>query len=94
MEARNFDIRKTLLKFDNVLSDQRQVIFTERNNVMNNKEIFGYSDNFLNDIVENLIMQKKDYLNNPKSNELNKKMISIFGKSFSDTEINLSLIHI
>ena len=88
VEARNFDIRKTLLKFDNVLSDQRQVIFTERNNVMNNKEIFGYSDNFLNDIVENLIMQKKDYLNNPKSNELNKKMISIFGKSFSDTEIN------
>jgi len=52
VEARNFDIRKTLLKFDNVLSDQRQVIFSERNNVMNNKEIFSYSDNFLNEILK------------------------------------------
>ena len=52
VEARNFDIRKTLLKFDNVLSDQRQVIFSERNKVMNNKEIFSYSDSFLNEIIE------------------------------------------
>ena len=27
VEARNFDIRKTLIKFDNVLNDQRYVIF-------------------------------------------------------------------
>ena len=27
VEARNFDIRKTLIKFDNVLNDQRHVIF-------------------------------------------------------------------
>ncbi len=88
VEARNFDIRKTLLKFDNVLSDQRQVIFTERNNVMNNNEIFNYSDNFLKDIIENLIKEKKEYLSNPKVNEFNTKLISIFGKSFNDSEID------
>jgi len=87
VEARNFDIRKTLLKFDNVLSDQRQVIFSERNNVMNNKEIFSYSDNFLNEIIENLVNDKKKYLLNPKSNEFNSKLISIFGKSFTDQEV-------
>ena len=87
VEARNFDIRKTLLKFDNVLSDQRQVIFSERNNVMNNKEIFSYSDNFLNEIIENLVNYKKKYLVNPKSNEFNSKLISIFGKSFTDQEV-------
>ena len=32
VEARNFDIRKTLLKFDNVLNDQSHVIFNQRNN--------------------------------------------------------------
>ncbi len=63
VEARNFDIRKTLLKFDNVLSDQRQVIFSERNNVMNNKEIFNYSNNFLKDIIEDLINDKKKIFN-------------------------------
>ena len=88
VEARNFDIRKTLLKFDNVLSDQRQVIFSERNNVMNNKEIFNYSNNFLQDIIEDLIEDKKKYLTNPKANDFNRKFISIFGKSFTDEEIN------
>ena len=38
VEARNFDIRKTLLKFDNVLNDQRQVIFSQRNNVIENND--------------------------------------------------------
>ena len=88
VEARNFDIRKTLLKFDNVLSDQRQVIFSERNNVMNNEEIFNYSDNFLKDIIEDLIIEKKKYLTNPKNNEFNKKFISIFRKTFNEEEIN------
>ena len=30
VEARNFDIRKTLLKFDDVMNDQRKVIFEQR----------------------------------------------------------------
>ena len=34
VEARNFDIRKTLIKFDNVLNDQRHVIFSQRNDTM------------------------------------------------------------
>ena len=87
VEARNFDIRKTLLKFDNVLSDQRQVIFSERNNVMDNEEIFSYSNTFLNEIIEDLINDKKEFLNNQKNNEFNRKFTSIFGKSFDVTEI-------
>ena len=42
VEARNFDIRKTLLKFDNVLNDQRHVIFSQRNEVINNKNMKNY----------------------------------------------------
>ena len=30
VEARNFDIRKNILKFDNVMNDQRKVIFDQR----------------------------------------------------------------
>ena len=47
VEARNFDIRKTLLKFDNVLNDQRQVIFNQRNNVMESKEANIFADDFI-----------------------------------------------
>ena len=58
VEARNFDIRKTLIKFDNVLNDQRNVIFSQRKEAMNSDEIFQYSNDFLNEIINDLISLK------------------------------------
>ena len=87
VEARNFDIRKTLLKFDNVLNDQRHVIFSQRNNVINSKEIFNISDVFLSEIIENLLDLKNKYLANLKSNEFSNQLKSIVGKSFDEKEI-------
>ena len=88
VEARNFDIRKTLLKFDNVLNDQRHVIFSQRNNLINKNEIFKYSDNFLDEISNKLKDDKNKYLVNPKNSELNIKLKSILGKSFDDKEMD------
>ena len=34
VEARNFDMRKNILKFDNVMNDQRKVIFEDRRRMM------------------------------------------------------------
>jgi len=87
VEARNFDIRKTLLKFDNVLNDQRHVIFSQRNNIINTKEIFNYSDDFLSEIIQILLNLKEKYLANPKHNELNNRLKSIAGKNFNEIEI-------
>jgi len=39
VEARNFEIRKNLLKFDNVLNDQRKVIFEQRLDIMRAEEV-------------------------------------------------------
>jgi preprotein translocase subunit SecA len=58
VEARNFDIRKTLIKFDNVLNDQRHVIFSQRKDAMNSKQIFEYSDDFLKEILIDLVRIK------------------------------------
>ena len=58
VEARNFDIRKTLIKFDNVLNDQRHVIFSQRKNAMNSDQIFDYSEDFLIQIIDDLIQLK------------------------------------
>ena len=38
VEARNFDIRKNMLKFDNVMNDQRKVIFDQRIDLMQRRE--------------------------------------------------------
>ena len=86
VEARNFDIRKTLLKFDNVLNDQRHVIFGQRNNVINNKNINGILDDFLNEIINDLNKIKSKHLAKPNSNEFTNQFNSVFGKSFNEAE--------
>ena len=91
VEARNFDIRKTLLKFDNVLNDQRHVIFSQRNNVINTQEIFNYSEGFLSEVIEKLLILKEKHLSKIQSNEFTNQLKSILGKSFTEVEIkNLS----
>ena len=85
VEARNFDIRKTLIKFDNVLNDQRHVVFSQRKDAMNSQSIFDYSDEFLKEIIEDLTKLKIQNLSNPKSNEFNNRLKQIVGKSFDET---------
>jgi len=87
VESRNFDIRKTLIKFDNVLNDQRHVIFSQRKNAMNSENIFDYSDEFLKEIIENIIKLKIQNLSNPKSNEFSNRLRQIVGKSFEEGEL-------
>ena len=84
VEARNFDIRKTLLKFDNVLNDQRHVIFSQRKNVMNSEKVFDYSDEFLLEIIEHLIILKTQNIS--KNNEFNNQVKVLLGKSIDDKE--------
>jgi preprotein translocase subunit SecA len=55
VEARNFDIRKNLLKFDNVQNDQRKEIFEHRVNLMKDESvaetITGMRHDFVDDVV-------------------------------------------
>ncbi len=86
VEARNFDIRKTLLKFDNVLNDQRQVIFSQRDEAIINNNIFNYSEDFLQEIVDNIIRLKTQNLSNPKSNEFENKLKTLVGKNLNEED--------
>ena len=88
VEARNFDIRKSLIKFDNVLNDQRHVIFSQRKDAMNSEEIFNYSESFLNEIIDDLIQLKIQKLSNPRNNDFENKIKSIMGKNLDEKEFN------
>jgi preprotein translocase subunit SecA len=54
VESRNFDIRKTLIKFDDVMNDQRQVIFSQRLKVLKEENINEILKNFFDEILSNL----------------------------------------
>jgi preprotein translocase subunit SecA len=86
VEARNFDIRKTLIKFDNVLNDQRYVIFHQRKEAMDSGQIFNYSEDFLSEIIDNLIQLKILKKTDPKNNDFENKLQSILGKNFTKPE--------
>lgn len=55
VEARNFDIRKNLLKYDDVTNDQRKVIFEQRLEVMDAEELTEIVDDMRQDVIEALV---------------------------------------
>ncbi len=82
VEARNFDIRKSLLKFDDVLNDQRHVIFSQRRKVMESINSYEFADNFLNQVIQEIIEFKKLNTN------IENKLLSTFGGAFKKDEMN------
>ena len=54
VETRNFDIRKTLIKFDDVMNDQRQVIFSQRLKILKENNINEIKKYFFNKILKKL----------------------------------------
>ncbi|WP_068302748.1 preprotein translocase subunit SecA [Pararhodobacter sp. CCB-MM2] len=57
VEARNFDIRKTLLKFDNVMNDQRRVIFEQRLEILESEDLSEVTGDMRHAVVEDLVSQ-------------------------------------
>ncbi len=89
VEARNFDIRKTLIKFDNVLNDQRHVIFSQRKKAIKSENISSYTNEFLDEIIQDLLKLRVKKLSNPKSNDFKNKLKIVMGKKYEDlTSLN------
>jgi preprotein translocase subunit SecA len=55
VEARNFDIRKNILKYDDVMNDQRKVIFEQRLEMMDAEDVSDTVREMRHDVVENII---------------------------------------
>ncbi|MDV7270632.1 preprotein translocase subunit SecA [Thioclava sp. A2] len=55
VEGRNFDIRKQLLKFDDVMNDQRKAIFSQRRDIMESTEIVEIVRDMRVQVIDDLI---------------------------------------
>ena len=87
VEGRNFDIRKTLIKFDDVMNDQRRVIFSQRLKILKDKNIEEILKDFLDEVLINLEQIKNTY---QKSNDKKIYLAStknIIGNTISDDEL-------
>ncbi|WP_017999206.1 preprotein translocase subunit SecA [Paracoccus sp. N5] len=55
VEGRNFDIRKQLLKFDDVMNDQRKAIFSQRLEIMHTEEVAEVAADMRAQVIDDLI---------------------------------------
>ncbi len=63
VEGRNFDIRKQLLKFDDVMNDQRKVIFGQRREIMETEDLSEITEDMRLQVIDDLV----DFHMPPKS---------------------------
>jgi len=55
VEGRNFDIRKQLLKFDDVMNDQRKVIFSQRREIMEAEDLSEIVQDMRHEVIGDLV---------------------------------------
>ena len=87
VETRNFDIRKTLIKFDDVMNDQRKVIFSQRLKILKDKKFTRILDDFLEEILISLIDSKNLYQKTNDKKSYLALIKNVIGNSMSDDEL-------
>ncbi|TCQ74601.1 protein translocase subunit secA [Ochrobactrum sp. BH3] len=55
VEARNFEIRKNLLKYDDVMNDQRKVIFEQRLEIMDEEDLTETVNEMRHEVIEDMV---------------------------------------
>lgn len=58
VEARNFDIRKNILKYDDVMNDQRKVVFEQRREFMRQASVRETIDDMRHGVVEDIVSRR------------------------------------
>jgi len=82
VEAHHFEIRKQLLDFDNVMNQQREVIYTQRREIMASKNLEKMVESFVEDLLEDAYapLQAKDQDPDEESRqEVRTRLEEIFG---------------
>ena len=87
VESRNFDIRKTLIKFDDVMNDQRQVVFSQRLKILKENNISEILKDFFDEILINLNSIRASFQKSGDEKAYLAEIKNITGNVVSDNEI-------
>ena len=87
VESRNFDIRKTLIKFDDVMNDQRQVIFSQRLKILKELNINGILKDFFDEILIALNITRANFQKSGDEKNYLSEIKNITGNVISDSKL-------
>ena len=89
VEGNNFDIRKQLLQYDNVMNEHREIIYRKRNEILDQESIHENVLNSFKDYINNIVIQ---YLNSEEETRY-KELTDYINKNLLKTKkIKLSQI--
>ncbi|WP_027178561.1 preprotein translocase subunit SecA [Maridesulfovibrio bastinii] len=88
VEGHNFEIRKQLLDYDNVMNQQREVIYTLRRDIMNAEKLDDFTDEFAEELLDNIYYPVEQAKGRPLDEEtqeaLRSSLDEVFGFSRRD----------
>ncbi|MCW8835211.1 MAG: preprotein translocase subunit SecA [Rhodospirillales bacterium] len=82
VEARNFEVRKNLLKFDDVMNDQRKVVYEQRKELMVAEEVAESIADMREEVIEDLVARcipEKAYAEQWNTKTLHEESLRLFG---------------
>ena len=87
VENRNFDVRKTLIKFDDVMNDQRQVIFSQRLKILKENNINEILKDFFDEALRDLNNTRINYQKSHDEKKFLTEIKGITGNAYSDSQL-------
>ena len=85
VESRNFTIRKNVLKYDDVMNAQREIIYKQRREVLDGKDIHNSIVNMIEFVAENIpSMYIEGESNELNAESLNNEIMNLFGIDILD----------
>ncbi|MGF1501385.1 MAG: preprotein translocase subunit SecA [Paracoccaceae bacterium] len=85
VEARNFDTRKNLLKFDDVMNEQRKAIFSQRLEIMEAEDLSETIEDMRHAVIDDLVAQhmpKTAYADQWETEALEEEATALLGARF------------
>ncbi len=82
VEARNFDIRKNLLKYDDVMNDQRKVIYEQRKDLMDVTDVSQTIEDMRHEVIEEMVARcipEKAYAEQWDTQALHEETLRVLG---------------
>ena len=91
VEGHNYEIRKNLLKFDDVMNDQRKIVYEQRNEIIASKEVKSFTENMTSQLCSAMVQQfiepnslREDW----RVDDLSAEIQKIFATIWSPEEIS------
>jgi len=82
VEGHNYEIRKNLLKFDDVMNDQRKVVYEQRTQIMENEDVAQFIKDMRDEVTEEVVLKyipEKSYPEEWETETLTNEIARIYG---------------